>query len=91
MSWYSDDGDLMKCTELKAGMRGRIHRIHMSEKDQKRLLVLGIYEGAPVKVERNEPRSGLLILLVCGNFLMLRHRDAEKIEVIQDEENRICR
>ncbi len=81
----------MKCTEMQAGKRGRILRINLKETDCRRLLTLGIYEGALFMVERNEPRSGMLIQFVCGNFLMLRYRDGEKIEVIQNEENSICR
>lgn len=81
----------MKCTELKAGMRGRIIRIHMKEKERERLLTLGIYEGATLIVERNEPRNGIFVLFICGNFLMLRHRDAARIEVMADEENCVCR
>lgn len=81
----------MKLTELKAGMKGKILRIDLNERSCERLLMLGIYEGADFSIERNQRRNGMIVLLVYGNFLMLRYQDAMKIEVIQDEEDRFCR
>lgn len=81
----------MKLTELSEGRKGRIIRIHLNQQDCERLLAMGIFEGACIYVERNSIRNGLLVLLVYGNFLMIRHQDAANIEVIQDEEDCVCR
>lgn len=76
-------GDMMKLTELKSGSSGRIKHIQLPQEAQKRLRYVGIYCGAWVRVERSSWKRKPLILLACGNFLMLRYADAQEIEVEQ--------
>lgn len=73
----------MKLTKTKTGVHYQIKEIHMDKQAQKKLLALGIYPGAQVMVERIGRKRNPMTILVCGNFLMVRNQDAQRIEVEQ--------
>lgn len=73
----------MNVTEAKRNIVYEVVQLHLDEQAKKRLLYLGIYPGAELTVERTSRKERPLTLLVCGNFLMLRYQDCERIEVKQ--------
>lgn len=71
----------MNLTQLREQTKGIIIDIHMENRSKKRLRHVGIYEGAYVRMERIGKKGHPCTLFVCGNFLMLRYEDAQRIEV----------
>lgn len=72
----------MKLTEAKSGKYYRILHLRLDHTKVKRLLSMGLYEGACVMIERKNVHNKVLLVYVCGNFIMLRFQDAENIEVM---------
>lgn len=74
----------MKLTELKPQEKAVISRLDLSEEYQRRLLHLGVYKGAVIRMERLAPLGDPLEYFVCGNLLILRRGDAQKIEITRE-------
>ena len=74
----------MKLTELKPREKARITHLDLSEEYQRRLLHLGVYKGAVIRMERLAPLGDPLEYFVCGNLLILRRSDAQNIEITQE-------
>lgn len=74
----------MKLTELKPQEKAIIERLDLSEEYQRRLLHLGVYKGAVIRMERMAPLGDPLEYFVCGNLIILRSDDAQKIEIVRE-------
>jgi len=73
---------IMKLTEAEIGKYYRIVEIHMNEERIKRMLCMGMYAGADIRIERINHKGKVLLIFACGNLLMMRYQDGEKIEVV---------
>lgn len=71
----------MNLTEVNERETACINHIHMGTQAKQRLCHIGIYEGAHIKVERKKGKGKAILLLVRGNFMMMRCQDAQRIEV----------
>lgn len=71
----------MKLSELQDGQRAIICKIQLSHKDTKRLFYIGMYVGAYIEKIRKAPAGDPILFYVCGNQVILRSKDALKIDV----------
>lgn len=71
----------MNLTEVTIGSSCTIIRMNLDQRAKRRLQHVGVYEGVQLKVERKGRKGKPLTLFVCGNFLMMRYADCEKLEV----------
>lgn len=71
----------MKLTEAEIKKYYRITEITLDRTSEKRMISIGIYKGACISIERKSTYGKVMLLYVCGNFIMLRFQDAERIEV----------
>ncbi|QBK26426.1 ferrous iron transport protein A [Ureibacillus thermophilus] len=71
--------------KLSEGHLGEAYRIsdlsHLNKVVQKRLLDLGVIEGVEISYIRKMPFGGPYILEVCGQYISLRKKDVDYIEV----------
>lgn len=70
----------MKLTEAKADMMGIIHRIGGDARLANRITAIGITEGTPFQVVKND-RNMPVLLYVRETLIALNRRDAEVVEV----------
>ena len=75
----------MKLNNVKCGKRVTIKGGAEDERFNRRLLSLGMYSGASIRVVKLLPLSGSLIVETDGFLYALREEAAELIEVIDDE------
>lgn len=73
----------MKLSEGKKKKEYQILTIDLPKDAKKRLSHVGIYEGAKLRIEKQGGRGRPTLLLVCGNFLMMRSVDVAKIDVVE--------
>ncbi|WP_416326694.1 FeoA family protein [[Eubacterium] hominis] len=71
----------MRATDLNKMQKARITHIDMMEQDAMRLFYLGIYEGAWIQMIQKAPLQDPYIFYVRGSFILLRKKDACKLEV----------
>lgn len=70
----------MKLTEAKADMLGIIRRIGGDARLANRITAIGITEGTPFQVVKND-RNMPVLLYVRETLIALNRRDAEVVEV----------
>lgn len=75
-------GDVMKLTMFQDGDKIQITSMDMDQDVKQRLLYLGLYQGAIIRLEKAGKKGKPFLLLVCDNLLMLR---AEQICQIEGE------
>ncbi|RMD70248.1 MAG: ferrous iron transport protein A [Gammaproteobacteria bacterium] len=68
---------------LSPGEQGIIRAVHAEERLQRRLAALGIKTGRPVQVLRRARFGGPMHLRIGSTEVMLRPREAERIDVIR--------
>ena len=70
----------MKLTKYKEGQQVELTTIALAKDAKQRLMFLGIYEGAIVRIEKQGGASMPSMLLVCGNLWMIRAKDLAMME-----------
>ena len=71
----------MKLNEIKVNTIVQICQIEMEEQDRKRLFFMGLYEGALIMKLQDAPLHDPALYFVSGNQIILRNKDARRIEV----------
>lgn len=71
----------MKLTEAKLKKYYRIMNMDFDRTSEKRMICIGMYPGANIRIERKSEAKQVMLLFVCGNFIMLRYQEAKRIEV----------
>lgn len=72
----------MVLTDLKTGVKAQITDIsYVNELLRRRLIDLGVMEGADIHITRSLPFGGPLALEAAGQWISIRRADAEKIKV----------
>ncbi len=71
----------MKMTELKQGQNARIIGVGGEIRIRRRILEMGLNRGAEVHVEKYAPLQDPLELVVRGNHVSLRVKEAAEITV----------
>lgn len=77
----------MKLTELKIKEYAYINKINLKAHEERRLFHLGFYPGTKIRLERIAPFGDPYEFEVCGNFIILRKKDAAMIEVSRGNKN----
>lgn len=71
----------MRLHEAMIGQSLVVCKVHMREKERKRLFYIGIYPGAVIEKIRTAPFQDPCLYFVAGNQLIMRNQDASCIEV----------
>ena len=71
----------MKLTDLKRGQSAEIIDIDLDEKSLRKLIALGFSEGNTITFERCAPLGDPQQYFVAGNYIAIRKKDAQRIEV----------
>ncbi len=71
----------MKLSDLKPNQKGIITKIMGSFEIKRRLLSMGIIEGAEIRIVRNAPLNDPIEFEVKGYHLSLRRDEAENVVV----------
>lgn len=71
----------MKLTDLKRGESAKIIDIDLDEKSSRRLIALGFSFGNTVTFERSAPLGDPQQYYIAGNYIAIRKKDAQRIEV----------
>ena len=71
----------MNLSDLKEQERGNIIALRLSKQDAKRLFYLGVYPGAILQFVQCAPCHDPLLFYVQGAFLIMRRKDAKRVEV----------
>lgn len=72
----------MKLSEMKTDTRGTVRSLERDERFLSRITSIGITEGAPFRVVKNDRRMPVLVY-VRETLLALNRKDCEKIEVTE--------
>ena len=76
----------MKLSELKTGEHGVIVKVTGHGGFRKRIVEMGFIKGKEVEVLLNAPLQDPVKYKIMGYEVSLRHSEAEKIEVVSEEE-----
>ena len=77
-----------KLNELRNGDRGIIERITGTGRFRQRLMEMGFVPGAEIVVEKYAPLKDPIEYILKGYHVSLRHTEAEKIMVRQQDEKK---
>ena len=78
----------MNLAEVKTGQKAVIVKVHGHGGFRKRLIEMGFIQGKQVKVVMNAPLKDPVEYEILGYRISLRREEAEKIDVISEEEAR---
>ncbi|KAA6304633.1 Ferrous iron transport protein B, partial [termite gut metagenome] len=76
----------MRLSELKTGERGVIVKVIGHSGFRKRIIEMGFIKGKTVEVLLNAPLNDPIKYKILGYEISLRHREAEMIEIISEQE-----
>ncbi|WP_423362945.1 FeoA family protein [Mycoplasma sp. P36-A1] len=71
----------MKLSDLKRGESAKILCINLEERAVRRLVSVGFSYGNTILFERNAPLGDPQQYYVAGNYIAIRKKDAQRIEV----------
>lgn len=71
----------MKLSELKRGQTATIKKINLNSESVHKLMSLGFAYGNTITFERSAPLGDPQQYFVAGNYIAIRKKDAQEIEV----------
>jgi len=77
-----------KLNELRTGERGIIERITGAGRFRQRLMEMGFVPGTEIWVEKYAPLKDPIEYVLKGYHVSLRHEEAERVLVREQEEER---